>query len=144
MPSPKYRRHLLKILPFGLIPLLFSIIYSLIEKGILGNHAYYPSTGNPYVFNVMIPALTSMVLGLCIGMLEVFYLNKVFLRTSFAKKIVFKTVIYFALIIVAILTISIISGAYELKAGLLAPEVWNNVSNFSLILHFGALFSTLP
>lgn len=130
MLSSKFRRHLIKILPFGFIPFVFSIIYSLLEKGILGDHPYYPSTGNPYSFNLIIPAIVSLILGLFIGIFEVFYLSKVFLKTSFAKKIVFKTTTYFLIIIVAILLISILSASYELKISPFDIKVWNNTVNF--------------
>ena len=80
MISHREKRYLSKILPFGLIPMVFSIVYSLLEKGIFGNHEYYPSTGNPYSFNLIVPVITSLIVGLCIGALEVFYLNKIFIK----------------------------------------------------------------
>ncbi len=120
----------MKIIPFGLIPMVFSIIYSLLEKGILGNHEFYPSTGNPYNFNLIVPAIVSFVVGIFIGTLEVFYLNKIFIKNSFAKKIVFKTLIYFCVLILSIFTIAILSTAYELKLSPINSEVLQIIANF--------------
>ena len=45
---PRTKRDLMRILPFGLIWMEFTIIYVLLEKSLLGNLTIYPSTGNPY------------------------------------------------------------------------------------------------
>ncbi|MEO0528582.1 MAG: adenylate/guanylate cyclase domain-containing protein [Bacteroidota bacterium] len=130
MISTRSKRYLAKILPFGLIPMVFSIVYSLLEKGILGNHPYYPSTGNPYNFNLIVPALISLIIGLFIGLLEVFYLSKIFMKDSFSKKIIFKTLIYFGIIILSIFIIAILSTAHELRLSPFNPEVLDNISKF--------------
>lgn len=110
--------------------MIFSLVYSLLEKGILGNHEYYPSTGNPYNFNPIIPSLISLILGFFIGIFEVFYLSKIFIRDSFAKKIIFKTLIYFGIIVLSVFTISALSTAHELRLGPFSPEVIHTVSAF--------------
>lgn len=143
MLSPKNRRYLLQIIPFGLIPFLFSIIYSLLEYGILGDYPSYPSTGNPYNFSLIIPAIMSMITGIIVGVFEVFYLNKLFQTSSFLKKIIFKTVVYLLIITLAILFIVIFSNAYELNVSPFGKEVWQNAFVFftdfafwSIMLYF--------
>ena len=73
MLSHRQKRVLLQILPFGLIPAIFSIVLSILEKGILGNHPIYPSTGNPYEFRIIVPVATSLIIGFLVGIFEVFY-----------------------------------------------------------------------
>ncbi|MEO0573164.1 MAG: adenylate/guanylate cyclase domain-containing protein [Bacteroidota bacterium] len=143
MPSPKSKRYLLKILPFGIIPCLFAVVYSLLEQGILGDHPVYPSTGNVYTFNVLIPTLISFILGLFIGMFEVGFLSKVFIKSGFAKKISIKTLIYFFIIFAAITIISTISTAFYFNASPFSTVVWDDVQNFlssfalwSIMLYF--------
>lgn len=130
MLSPKNKRYLLQIILFGLIILLFSIIYSLLEKGILGNYPYYPSTGNPYHFSLTISAITATIAGLLVGIFEVFYLNKWFQKSSLLKKLIFKSAIYLWMITAAIMIIVIISDAYELGISPLDKRVWDTAGNF--------------
>ncbi len=139
MLSPKNKRYLLRMIPFGLIPFVFSATYSFLEKGILGDHPFYPSTGNPYEFNLIIPAVMSMVTGLLIGSLEVTYLNKWFQNRSFLKKIFFKTIFYFVLISLAILIILIVSNSTELGLSPFDKIVWNNAGLFASSFAFWSL-----
>lgn len=50
MLSPKTRRNVARLIPFIVLWFIFTLIYCLLEKGILGNLDYYPSTGNQYKF----------------------------------------------------------------------------------------------
>jgi len=62
MLSPKTKRNISRIIPFGVIWLLFSIVYSQLEKGFLGDLTYYPATGNPYNFSRNIFIIPFLVL----------------------------------------------------------------------------------
>ena len=143
MINNKFKRYIIKILPFGLVPMVFSIVYSFLEKGILGDFSFYPSTGNPYTFNFFYPAIISLVVGLGIGFLEVSYLNKVFNKESFLTKLLAKTSIYFGIILLAILIISSLSTAIELKLSPFDNAVQGNISRlfssfavWSILLYF--------
>lgn len=123
--------------------MIFSIVYSLLEKGILGDYAYYPSTGNPYTFNLEVPALVSFIVGVLIGLLEVLYLSKLFIKASFRRKIILKTAIYFGVLITAIFIIAILRISYNAQLSPFHPEVINNLANFfssfalwSVLLYF--------
>jgi adenylate cyclase len=130
--SPKTRRNILRIIPFGVIWLLFSIVYIQLEKGFLGNLNYYPSTGNPYNFsqNIFITPAGAFITGLLIGTIEILYLNKLFLQKSFTKKIIYKSLIYLAIIISFILLLSAIANATELRSGFFSKQVWDNAWAF--------------
>ncbi len=123
MISPKNKRNLLKIIPFGIISSISSFLYSLIEKGILGDSSIYPSTGNPYVFDPITAAIFSLILGLFIGIFEVLLLSKWFRKSSLLKKILLKTAIYILLLTVFILLLSIIDHALEMKLSPLDKRV---------------------
>ena len=94
MLSPKTKRNISRIIPFGVIWLIFSIVYTLLEKGLLGNLDYYPSTGNSFDFarNIFATPISAFITGLLIGALEILYFNKWFIQKSFSKKILFKSV----------------------------------------------------
>ena len=128
--SPKTKRLFYQIIPFGIISLLFSSVYTLIERGILGDHPVYPSTGNAYNFNLVFPAFTSFIVGCLIGIFEIRYLNSKFQRGSLIKKIVLKTSIYFIIIFIALAFIVIFSTAFELGLSPVHPLVWNDFTAF--------------
>ncbi len=85
---PKYRRNIYKIIMFGTIWVIFGILYSLLEKGLLGDLNYYPSTGNYYDFgsSIFLTTLSTFIMGCLLGIFEVFILSKMFDKKSFGKK----------------------------------------------------------
>ncbi len=130
MITAKRKRQLVQVIPFGLIMMLFGIVYSLVEKGILGEHLTYPSTGNPYFFNPVFASFITLISGLIVGSIEVVFLNKRFQKNSFLEKIIYKTVIYMFLITVFTLIISMFSVAFELGSTPFDKRVLTNTSNF--------------
>ncbi len=123
MLRPETKRFFLKILPLGIISAVLSIIYSLLERGILGEHPIYPSTGNPYTFNLVVPTIISFFIGLLIGIIEVRYLSKFFIKNSFFIKISLKALIYFFIIVLAVFLITNLSTAFELGLSPFSSEV---------------------
>ena len=128
--SPRFKRALYQILPFGVISFVLSISYSLVEKGILGDHPIYPSTGNPYKYNWLIPSIVAGIFGLFVGVMEFFFISKWFKKGSFALKLLFKSTIYILLIILLTIIVSSVSTAYEIDAEPFSPEVWQYNYNF--------------
>ena len=129
MLSPQIKRNIYRIIPFGVIWLIFSIVYSQLEKGLLGNLKYYPATGNPYNFttNIFITSIAALLTGLLIGTLEILYFNKLFIQRSFSRKIIYKSIIYLAIIISFLVMLSAIANSLEFKTGIFNKRVWYNV-----------------
>src|SRR3982751_2285525 len=119
MLPPKIRRNIVRIIPFGLFWLFFSTIYLVLERGLLGNLSYYPSTGNPYSFgsNILVTPLAALVSGLFIGTIEIIYFNKLFIEKSFTQKIIYKSVIYLLIILFFLAALTVIANCAELKTG---------------------------
>jgi adenylate cyclase len=138
MLSPKTKNHISRIIPFGLIWLMASALYSLLERGLLGNLGTYPATGNPYNFasNIFIIPLTALLTGLLIGTFEVLVLHKLFIQKSFTQKIVYKTLIYLAIIVFFLLSLAVFGNAYELQATVFDKQVWDNTRAFFLNFAF--------
>jgi len=132
MLSPRTKKNISQIIPFALTWLLYSIVYSLLERGLLGNLTHYPSTGNPYHFGTALlsAAITALVLGLVIGTLEILYINKLFTKKSFLKKLLYKTSIYLGVIILFLLINRVIYNAVELKTSVFTPLVWTHTRQF--------------
>ena len=132
MLSPKTKRNFFRIIPFGVIWLIFSIVYVQLEKGILGDLTYYPATGNPYHFsrNIFITLISALLTGMLIGVIEIRYFCKLFRQISFSKKIIYKSFIYLAIIISFLLGVTLIANSIELQTTIFNIEVWNNVWTF--------------
>ena len=94
--SPKIKRDISKILPFGILCFSFGILWSLIEGSLLGNLKYYPVTGFPYDFSgsLTVNGIGSFFFGMTIGTFEILFLNKIFINRPFGVKILIKTIFY--------------------------------------------------
>lgn len=138
MISPTTKRSLYRILPFGIIWFIFGLAYSLIEKGLIGNLDHYPTTGNPYDFQIsIIASLVFMAFfGSLLGAFEILYMDKVFLTKSFWKKIVYKTLIYVALMVIFLINIAVIGNISRSDPSIVSQQLWGNVwiffSSFAL------------
>ncbi|MEJ0103981.1 MAG: adenylate/guanylate cyclase domain-containing protein [Bacteroidota bacterium] len=132
MLSPKTKRNIYRIIPFGLIWLIFSVVYTLLERGILGDLIYYPATGNPYNFtqNIFITPVSALIMGLLTGTIEILYFNKLFIQKSFTKKIVYKSIIYLAIIIFFLLITSLIANSIDQHTTIFNRKVWNKAWAF--------------
>lgn len=132
MLSPKIKRNLFRIIPFGVIWFVFSIVYIQLEKGLLGNLKYYPSTATPYNFsrNILITSIFSLITGLFIGTIETLYLNKFFIQKSFSKKILYKTILYLATIILFLIMLNVITVSIGMRTSIFNKQVWNNTWTF--------------
>jgi adenylate cyclase len=130
--SPKLKRNISRIIPFGIIWLVFSLVYVQLEKGVLGENKFYPSTGNPYSFTnaMIVTPIAAMLTGLMIGLLEVLYFNKLLNQKSLGIKIILKTLIYLTVIISFLILITGIANAFTIQTGFLDSRVWKNVGLF--------------
>ena len=130
--TPRNRRLVLKTIPFGVVWVVFTLVYALIEKGILGDSTHYPSTGNPYDFSsgIVSSLVLSTITGLAIGIFEVRYLNRLFDRQSFGVKIAVKALLYLAIIVVFLTVTVTLSNVQKFDAPLYDAVVWNSTWNF--------------
>jgi len=128
--SNKQKRTVYQILPYSIIPAIFSAVHVLLEKGILGDHPIYPSTGNPFDSNILISFITSFFIGTFIGLLEVFYVDKWFQYRKFYQKLIFKSIIYIIAIIVASFIIIVLGHSISQDENVFSPTVWAFVSSF--------------
>ncbi|RZK66361.1 MAG: hypothetical protein EOO85_26935, partial [Pedobacter sp.] len=113
---PKTKRNIKRIIPFGVFWFIFALIYTMLERGIIGHLTKYPSTGVDYDFtrNVLLLPISGLMMGLLTGILEIGYFSKWFIKTSFTKKIVFKSLIYLVIVIVFLVIITFINTLYTL------------------------------
>ena len=102
-----------------MIWLLFSIVYTLLEKGLLGGLNYYPATGNPYDFRnaITITPLAALITGLGIGTIDILFFRSWFIQMSFGKKILYKSLLYLILIIGLLVMVTAVDNYQEYKTG---------------------------
>ncbi|MEO5685121.1 MAG: adenylate/guanylate cyclase domain-containing protein [Chitinophagaceae bacterium] len=133
MLSQKTKRNILRIIPFGVIWFIFSLVYTLLEKGLLGDLNYYPSTGNPYNFSriIFITPLSALLTGLLTGIMEILYFGKLFAHISFGKKILYKSIVYLLIIASFLVLLTIAANAIELQASFFNSQVLRNARAFS-------------
>lgn len=148
MLSPTTKRNILRIIPFGIIWLVFSLVYTFVERGLLGDVDYYPATGNPYNFarNIYITSVAAFVTGLLVGSIEILYFSKRFIQMSFGKKILYKSVLYLSVIFLFLVLLSAVASARLLQVSFFSAVVWDNVWVFvfnfafwSLIIYIGSI-----
>lgn len=130
--SAKTKRDILRIIPFGVIWFVFTVVYLVIEKGLLNDLEYYPSTGNEYEFGItsLLTLSTATLSGLVIGTLEIKFLDKLFSDHNFGKKILYKTSIYILIMIVFLILLSLARYSIQLQTHVFDERVWSNLSHF--------------
>jgi len=123
--TKKHIQRIRTIFQFGTIWLVCGFVYSLLEKGLLGNSDHYPATGNPYHFkeSIIINSIATLVMGIAQGVIEFYFLRKLFIKVSFRKKIIWKTFIYVFLIILFILCLNTVYNSNALGLSLFSYEV---------------------
>lgn len=115
----RYKRQLKQILAFPVIWLVFALVYSFVEFGLLGSLTHYPSTGNPYEFtaNLSFTALACIFVGFVQGAIEVLWLRKLFARRALWVKIVLKTLFYLLFIIIFLAVLSTTNSLFNFSDG---------------------------
>ncbi|HZV43583.1 MAG TPA: hypothetical protein VFF90_03870, partial [Saprospiraceae bacterium] len=144
------KRKLLQIVPFGIIGLMFGILYAIIEFGLIGHLDHYPKTGNPYhcVWNSLSTILQALVMGTLFGVTEVFVMDKLFAGKPFTVKFLMKSMIYFVAIGLCLAGFSAISTSILHQEGLFSPVVvqylkafFIDTSFWTIMLFVGMIFS---
>jgi adenylate cyclase len=138
MLSPKSRRNIYRVIPFGVIWWVFSVIFLILEKGLLADLGYYPSTGNPYNFakSIFITPFAALITGFLIGTIEIIFFNKWFMRKSFGLKILYKTIFNLVIVVLFLFVTSAFVSSLSLQVSFFNLKVWENVRTFAFSFAF--------
>jgi len=136
--SPKQKRNISKIIPFGIICFGFGIVWAIIERSLLGNLDRYPATGLPYEFGLALftTSISSLIFGFIVGAVEILYLNRLFVRRPFGIKILIKTIIYIAALATFLICLTFIFNFLTLKASPFDPVLLEKLTQFILSFSF--------
>jgi adenylate cyclase len=150
--SPARKRNINKILPFGFMTFFYGLLWSIIERGLIGNLDHYPTSGMPYDSNTTMAVTTigSFFLGLIIGLNEVVLFDKLFQRRSFGLKILLKTIIYVLAFVIFLSSLNLIYASLVTQNSMLSKESINTAllfilswSFWSVILYMFATFGAM-
>jgi len=129
--SPKTKRNILRVIPFGVIWLIAGWYNIAIEAMATGNVNQDPDILLSMTLPVFIFAsAASSFIGLCIGLIEVVWLERVFINKSFGKKLLFKFVLYVLVLFIAILILYPIASAIEQNKSVIDPDNWHRLIRF--------------
>jgi adenylate cyclase len=129
--SPRTRRNLLRILPFGVIWFGLAQVFLISDYAATGSFSDVPDTAivlDPGIY--LFATLAVTVVGCLVGAVELLFLNDLLSRYSLAVKLVGKTVFYGLLLGGVILVTFPVAAALEMGTGLRDPQVWARLESF--------------
>ena len=131
--------------------MVFSFLYAIMEKGLLGDLTVYPATSNTYSFKTSLVVLPLMgsITGLILGTFEVLFLSKKFKTWSFGWKILIKNIIYVVAICLFLIALTFTGNSIAMGMPPYHPEVLDSINNFiftsfvfwSVVMYVGALIA---
>jgi len=129
--TPKFKRNLNRIIPFGVIWLVIGWVFLLSETLVTGNQNPSPQTSITLTTPVFIFASLAVALaGILFGTIELVLLEKKFKNFSFGRKVFYKFIIYFIFIAVLIGLLFPIATSIEHGISIIDDRVWKKSIQF--------------
>lgn len=146
MLSPKAKRNLSRILPFGLIWLASGMVFLVVEEAALRDVGQHSATRIELDLSVFIfSTLAISGVGLLVGAIELLYLDRAFSGKSFGKKILYKLAFYTVMMFVVTLLTFPVAASLELDTSIFDIAVWHklylylsSITHLSTNLQLGA------
>lgn len=129
--SPKVRRDVLRVLPFGIIWFLMAQVFLISDYSAAGSFSAAGDTAitvDPAIYFFAIIAVT--IVGLLIGTVELLYLNRLFADRSLGAKLIGKTLFYTVMLTVIIIVTFPIAAAMEMDLPISDPRIWRRLGGF--------------
>ena len=129
--SPKTRRNIQRILPYGVIWLLMAWIFLFVEFAAAGWKG--AEDAGVIALTPRIVAFSTFVIflvGLGVGLLEVFFLDRLFKKYSLGRKVIFKFVFYFLFAHILIFIFYPLAGAVETGVSPLDERILEKFGRF--------------
>ncbi|AXG71015.1 adenylate cyclase 1 [Kordia sp. SMS9] len=131
MLSPRLKRYLTQILPFGIIWFLFGLIFLIVEFAATKNYNYLPKGVIEVNLQIFIFAMIAVVfVGFVIGTIEVVFLKRIFAKSTFLKKILGKLAIYSVFLFIIVIIMFPIAVSIELHTSITDAVVWQKLSDY--------------
>lgn len=129
--SPKAKRNIQRVLPYGVIWLLTSWVFLFVEYAAAGwkgaeDSGVIALTPRIVVFSTF----AIFFVGLGVGLLEVVFLDRLFKKYSLGRKVIFKFVFYFLFAHILIFFFYPLAGAIEIGSSPLDSRILEKFSRF--------------
>lgn len=147
--STKNKYYLKRILPFGIIWLAIALLIMWSQYAVNPEQTEIIESDVPLTFEIVIFASVSIFLvGCIVGCIEVFIVNKLFIRQSFPKKIIGKLFLYTIILSVLVLMLYLLAASIVSNQSMFSKKIWDEYVDFlSSITHISTwvqlLFSLL-
>ena len=139
--SPRTRRNIQRIIPFGVIWLLVGWFDLLTEAAATGNKNINPAVEITLTFEVFVFASLAVTLvGLTIGALEVYWFRDLFSKYSFSRKLLSKFFFYTFFLFLIISVTYPLAASLEMQLSFWDQSVWQKFYGF---LFSGSFLSTM-
>ncbi|MFC4097871.1 adenylate/guanylate cyclase domain-containing protein [Euzebyella saccharophila] len=139
MQSPKFKRNLSRILPYGIIWLIIGWLILFIQEAATQHQNLNPDAAITLTPSVFVFASVAVALvGFTVGALEVLWLGRIFAKKSFFKKIFLKVAFYGVFLTLVMFIVYPIAAGLELELSPLHPRVLEKLSNFFVSLDFAS------
>ena len=133
--SPKLKRNISRIIPFGVIWLVISWVYALTDISSTKNQNLNPETDITLTLPVFLFAnFALLVLGLTVGFIEMVILERRLTHLSLSRKIAAKLLLYLSLMLTVISITYPIAASIESQTAITNPEIRRKMLRF-----FGSL-----
>ena len=129
--SPKTKRNIQRIIPFGIIWLLIGWFDLVTDALATGNKNTNPGIEITLTLEVFVFASVAVtVIGLIIGTLEVYWFKNLFARYSFTRKLLSKFLFYTFFLFLLIFVMYPLASAIELGISPFSNEIWDRFIGF--------------
>lgn len=131
MISPKQKRNIYRVLPFGIIWLVFGLVFLTVEFSATSGFEYVPTGAIKMDLEVFVFAILAVTLvGIIIGVIELLFLNRFFSKSSFLKKIAGKLLVYSIFLFLIICIVFPAAASIELEVSVLDSVVWEKFLDY--------------
>ncbi|MDH3708756.1 MAG: adenylate/guanylate cyclase domain-containing protein [Cyclobacteriaceae bacterium] len=135
--SPRAKRNIARIFPFALIWLVTGWIFMLVEIAATGSlKAQYDEAISLNLMVFVFASTALLAVGLVVGALEMIWLEDLFGKKSFTKKILYKLGLYTVLFLLIITITYPVAASMELKTSILDPRVLDRFLAFLFSVPF--------
>ena len=132
MMKPKLKRNLIQLFGFSLLWGMGGLIFTLVERGVIGDMKVYPSTGVPYVFvnNLIAIPFATFIGGALLFTVDILLIDRWVRKKSFRSIVFFKSVAFLLIVLATTFTAAFLATSTTLGKPLFHPDVVASISQF--------------
>lgn len=126
--SPKFKRNLAQIIPFGIIWVLIGWLTLWTEYAVVSqmDEVKWPESAISWSTEIIVfVSISVFLIGCFVGLLEITFINRLFIKSSFPKKILSKLFIYTILLGILVFITYMIAASIDLDQPIYSEDVFD-------------------